>query len=550
MQDFKFNINKHVHWKKDFDNVSFIDRGEWKGKEGVFRECYWQFECADADGKLVTLNANPAGVNQFIEQLLNFNLLSYAHPAEFVMHQEIEVRKCLKGEIYKAFDDGKMEDERDEDYAYFSCGSDNLTGYWSSSSGMNVVVNQVIVKWYPHTQGRLMALSMDPQQFQVTLHLNQTGYADWLYVMELYRDQYSHFDLFKPRQRIIDKFGESRYFLTDCPAGCDEEQIVHFQVWKDCDIPKIINLLSYPFMYTGWQKKSTDAGTSEGRGNPSSESKIYFPEVGGKVLNAKDFARFVANGGRDPDDEENESHRSNAGMVEGEREERLFIQPSPRGCLELEAVILTCIEGFNELDYLDYQVTCPNSEYEMEVNDFHVKDALCEGKRKRFTQIRFVFLRSENLYLFSAEHDAKNNIIYFYISYAELFKWLDKLRVWQSHYAYLEYEWNVENNMGEKEFVDYHQDGNRSHLVNIRYGHPSWYKFPLMSYLSCFDKGELFGDEPLPGSQGWPQPREYHDEYNVYRCPERAFIIKISPAIPHTFMINPIVTLNLPWWDQ
>lgn len=535
MQDFKFNINKHVHWKKDFDNVTFIDRGEWKAKEGIFRDRYWQFECAEADGKLVTLNANPAGVNQFIKQLLKFDLLSHAHPAEFVMHQEIEPRKCLKGEVYRDFDDGMTEEERDKDCEYFSsCGSDNLTGYClrSSSSRMNVAVNQVIVKWYPHTQGRLMALSMNAQQFQVTLHLNRTGYSDWLYIMELYRDQYSHFDLFKPRQRIIDKFGESRYFLTDCPADFEEEPIVHFQVWKDCDIPKIINLLSYSFIREGRKEALTEERAGHVQTPPSSGNKIYFESVGGPVLSPKDFRQFVdklvANNGRDPD---------NLKIYEGQQEERLFLQKSPRGHLEWEAVILTCIERFHELDYLDYQVTCPNTEYEYEAHDFYIDDALCEGKRKRFNRVRFVFLRSDNLYLFSAENDAKNDIIYFYISYLELFKWLDNL---------IRYKWKADSTMNEEAFIKYHKEGDRSqkyHVADIRYGHPAWYKFPVMEILSCFDRGELFGNVPSPGAQYWPQPREHHDEYNVYRCPERAFIINI----PHTFMINSIETLNQPW---
>jgi hypothetical protein len=71
-----------------------------------------------------------------------------------------------------------------------------------------------------------------------------------------------------------------------------------------------------------------------------------------------------------------------------------------------------------------------------------------------------------------------------------------------------------------------------------------------MSVLSCFSGGELFSSNPLPGAQRWPQPRDYHDEYNVYRCLERAFIIKLGSATPHNFMINPIETLNSPWWDQ
>jgi hypothetical protein len=227
-------------------------------------------------------------------------------------------------------------------------------------------------------------------------------------------------------------------------------------------------LLSYSFIREGRKKELTDERAGGAQVTPPSGNKIYFEAVGGQVLNAKDFARFVANGGRDAD---------NPKICEGPQEERLFIQSSSRGCLELEAVILTCIERFHELDYLDYQVTCPHAEYEMEARDFDADDAVCEGERKRFTQVRFVFLRSENLYLFSAEYDAKNNLIYFYISYPELFKWLDKLR--QSRYAYLKYEWNVEGNMSESEFIEYHQDGNRTHLANIRYGHPSWYKFPL-----------------------------------------------------------------------
>ncbi len=541
MQDLKFNINKYVHWKKDFDRVPFIDRGEWKAKEGAFRDRYWQFECAEVDGKMVTLNANPAGVNQFIEQLLSFDLLNHKHSAEFVMHQEIEPRKCLKGEAYQAFDNELAEEELDKDNEYFStCGSDNLTGYYlvSSSSPKNIAVNQFIVKWYPQTPGRLMALSMNVQMFQVTLHLNRAGYSDWLYVMKLYRDRYSHFDLFKPRQRIIDKFGESRYYLTDCPTGCEEDQIVHFQVWKDCDIPKIINLLSYSFIREGQKKALTEERAGEAQFPHASGNKIYFESVGGKVLNPKDFARFVANGGRDPDNPEPTK------IYEGPQEEHLFLQTSPRGDLEWEAVILTCIERFHELDYLDYQVTCPNAEYEWEAHDFHVDDALCEDKRKRLTRVRFVFLRSDNLYLFSAEYDAQQDIVYFFISYAELFKWLDT-RIW--------YKWKADHTMSEEAFIKYHKEGDRPqkyHVADIRYGHPAWYKFPVMKALSCFDRGELFGNVPSPGAQCWPQPREYHDEYNVYRSPERAFIIKLGSAMPHTFMINPVATLNIPWWDR
>lgn len=471
-------------------NRVFNDKQEWKPNEGTFKTSYWQFEFADPYGKLLTLNSNPAGLDNLYKSILDLNLMKYETYSEFNLTQEIEARKCLEAETYEDFNDGDTEEERDEYLAY--CGGQDLTGYHliPFSSQYNMVANGVVIKWYPGTKGRVMALSINSQQRQISLHLNPEGYKDWICILELYRDKYPHFDLFKPRHKIITKFGSSGYFLTELPLNCMEELVVHLHLWRDYDIPKVVNLISYPFLYEGCE------------------------------------------------------------------EQLLVIQSSPRGALELEAVVTTCIENFSAHDYLDYQLTCSDTiydktNYEKLRNYSEQRNYSLQGGTTKFlNKIRFVFLKDKDLYLFSAEYDAINGIVYFYISYPELFKLLNKVRTWQAKYTYLAYEWNIKNNLSIEEFIHDHKEYReyKYHLANVKYGAESWYKFPLLTNLSCYSSGELFSLAPISNLKPWNgnQAQEQDDEYNIYRTPNQAFIINY----PHGFMLNPIKKLNPPRWQD
>jgi hypothetical protein len=476
----------------DFSQYKFEDKREWASKVATFKPDFWQFEFLEVTGKIITLNASPNAISDLIQQIIKLNLLSYGDNQQFELHQNIDLRRVKEGAHYREFDiveEGLTQEQIDQDQAY-DC-RQNLSGYnlinHSEPPRRNIIANKLIVNWQPQLSSRLLAFSVN-EELQVTIHLNHSGYKDWLHVLQLFKDRYAHFDLMRPRQKIINKFGDCRYFLTKYPIDCHDEEVVHFQFWKTFDIEEpVINLTSYPF-----------------------------------VFNEKN-------------------------------EQLLTIRINPRGALEFEAVITQCILQYNQLDYLDYEINCSNFAYEGITQNMRDVDNVFDGLIKHFHKIRFAFLRDkrvEDFYLFSAEYDNDNDIIYFYVSYLQLFKLLDYSSFLQGfnhnlEYIWRQYKWSIPNNLNYENFANLHNcyQFHYSQVVDIQYSTSNaWYKFPQLNSLGCFKLGELFSSYPaltninyLPLDQ-----KEQDDEYNFFRLKHHSFIINS----PYCFMLSRVEKLT------
>jgi len=367
-------------------NHEFKDKGEWRQNEEKYKQDFIQVEFAQADGKWLCFNGNATGVSNLVKQFTKLGLQRYTDNASFELQQDVAPRRFLKGRIYKEFNDDMTDEERDDYIAYTS--NQNLTGLnftfpprdINGCSIHNSVAKQLLVKWYPKHKARLMALSINPASWNVTLHVNPEGYTDWLHVLELFDKRYANFSLFKPRDKLIDKFGHSPYFLTELPLSCTEEIVLSIDLWRVLDFPKLVNLFCYPF---------------------ANHDKIE-PQL---MLEA-----------------------SPAGVLE--------LEAVLSSCI-------TQFNTLNYLDY-QISCSKPEYAAINYIKSALSIEDLRPGTGTMFSKIRFVFLRDPELYLLSVEYDPAQAIIYIFISYLQLFSLLDKIRAMQVFDMQVSYWWHIE----------------------------------------------------------------------------------------------------------
>ena len=177
------------------------------------------------------------------------------------------------------------------------------------------------------------------------------------------------------------------------------------------------------------------------------------------------------------------------------------------------------------------------------MDECSIKDYSINNNSQIYRQIRFGFLRNTNLYLFSAEYDATNDLLYLYISYLELVKLLNRVIKWQTDAGYyLKYIWDIPANISQEECLAIHNHFQEIdyYLADVRYGDPKWCKFYMMNNEDCLPRLSWLPNPDLHGKD------KFDDQYKIYRKKELAFISYAD----FYYLIGAQENLNLPLWEH